>query len=282
MTAVQDTLPPVAPEPGTGEKTPQMSTSGLLTALKTHYRKPGTARDGCILITEPESPGPQRRRCDLIHIGVASRGRGIDAHELKVSRSDWLRELDDPAKADAWWPYCSRWWVVAPPGIIRGGELPAGWGLMEPQSRSRRFRVVAEAAVKEPQLTLGLLADLLARADNERLAEIEALRQEHRDDLYQQAQKIRAEQEVRGLSSHTRDRLDALKVIEEAAGVKVDQYAWHGETPVTAVRPEEFAAALPGVAGHVAAQRLLADARRIRDALAKAAQRALTQLEAAP
>lgn len=282
MSAIQDTLPPAGPDPGSQEKLPQVSTGGLLTALKAHYRKPGTARDGCILITEPESPGPQRRRCDLIHIGVASRGRGIDAHELKVSRSDWLRELDDPAKADAWWPYCTRWWVVAPPGIVRDGELPAGWGLMEPQSRGRRFRVRAEAGVKEPQLTLALLAELLARADNERLAEMEAMRQEHRTDLYQQAQKIRAEQEVRGLSPHTRDRLDALKAIEEAAGVKVDEYAWRGGTPVTAARPEEFVAALPGVPGHVEAQRLLAEAHRIQDRLRDAAQSALSQLEATP
>ena len=278
MTAVQDTLPATAPE---APKTPPMSTSGLLAALKNHYRKPGAARDGCILITEPEAP-KSNRRCDLIHIGVASRGRGIDAHELKVSRSDWLRELDDPAKADAWWPYCSRWWVVAPPGIVADGELPPGWGLMEPQSRGRRFRVRAEAAVKEPQLTLGLLADLLARADNERLAEMEALRQEHRTDLYQQAQKIRSEQETRGLSQHTRDRLDALKAIEEAAGIKVDEHAWRGEAEVTEVRPEEFVAALPGVAGHVTAQRLLADAHRIRDRLRDAAQRTIAQLEATP
>lgn len=280
MTAVQDTLSPAGHEPVPDEKPLPVSTSGLLAALMHHYRKPGTARDGCILITEPESPGPQRRRCDLIHIGVASRGRGIDAHELKVSRSDWLRELDDPAKADAWWPYCSRWWVVAPPGIVQVGELPPGWGLMEPQSRGRRFRVRAEAAVKEPHLTLGLLAGLLARADNERLAEMEAMRQEHRSDLYQQAQKVRSEQEFRGMSRATQNRLDALKAIEEAAGIKVDEYAWRGETPLTAARPEEFVAALPGVAGHVAAQHLLAEAQRIRGELRMTAKQALAQLEA--
>src|SRR6267154_1233957 len=106
-------------------------TADVLKALISHYRKPGEARSGEILVTEAESPTGQRR-CDLIRVGMwRSRGTGIDGHEIKVSRSDWLRELDDPAKAEAWWPYCTRWWVVAPPGIVRYGELPQSWGLME-------------------------------------------------------------------------------------------------------------------------------------------------------
>ncbi len=132
MSATQDMLVADDPGPRPGPD-PGTSASGLLTALMAHYRKPGSARGGCILITEAEAP-KSLRRCDLIRVGVASRGNEIDGHELKVTRSDWLRELDTPVKADAWWPYCTRWWIVAPPGVVLDGELPAGWGLMEPRA----------------------------------------------------------------------------------------------------------------------------------------------------
>lgn len=56
--------------------------------------------------------------------------------EIKCARSDWLRELADPAKAQAWMRYCTRWYLVtSEPGIVRDGELPAGWGHMQANSR---------------------------------------------------------------------------------------------------------------------------------------------------
>lgn len=60
-----------------------------------------------------------------------SSGNAIHGFEVKVSRSDWLRELADPTKAEAFRPYVDRWWlVVADAAIVRPGELPDGWGLM--------------------------------------------------------------------------------------------------------------------------------------------------------
>lgn len=156
-------------------------TSQLLTALMGHYRRPDRDRDGELLMTEVTAPG-STRRCDLLRMSTRHGQEGIDVHELKVSRSDWRRELADPDKAGAWLPYCSRMWVVAPPGLIRPDELPTGWGLMEPPtaSRRRKFRVVVPAATRVPRLTTGLLLEVARRADNIRLAQLEAERLEHR------------------------------------------------------------------------------------------------------
>ncbi|MGW5880276.1 hypothetical protein ACWFMI_27390 [Nocardiopsis terrae] len=157
-------------------------TSQLLAALIGHYRRADRDRDGELLATEVTAPG-STRRCDLLRISTRTGQEGIDVHELKVSRSDWRRELADPDKAGAWLPYCSRMWVVAPPGLIRPAELPAGWGLMEPPtaSRRRRFRVVVEAATRTPQLTTGLLLEVARRVDNLRLAQLEAERLKHQE-----------------------------------------------------------------------------------------------------
>lgn len=51
--------------------------------------------------------------------------------EVKVSRSDWTRELGKPAKAESVQRYCHQWFLVVPDAaIVKPGELPLGWGLL--------------------------------------------------------------------------------------------------------------------------------------------------------
>src|SRR3546814_12197781 len=50
------------------------------------------------------------RVADAIAIDCwTSKGQEIHGHEVKVSRSDWLAELRDPDKAEAFRPYVNRW-----------------------------------------------------------------------------------------------------------------------------------------------------------------------------
>lgn len=61
------------------------------------------------------------------------RSSGLLVHifEVKVSRSDWLRELADPSKADAAMACGDTFSVVAPSGIVGRDELRSTWGLYE-------------------------------------------------------------------------------------------------------------------------------------------------------
>lgn len=62
-----------------------------------------------------------------------STGCAIHGFEIKCSRADWLTELKDPTKAEAFRPYCDYFWlVVADRSIVRLGELPSNWGLLAP------------------------------------------------------------------------------------------------------------------------------------------------------
>lgn len=73
------------------------------------------------------------RTFDAISVSLwPSRGLQIDGYEVKVQRGDWTRELKDPAKAEEACRLVDRFWVCAPKGIVRDGELPPTWGLMEP------------------------------------------------------------------------------------------------------------------------------------------------------
>jgi hypothetical protein len=73
-----------------------------------------------------------RRTCDYVAMDLwPSKGLLLHGHEIKVSRSDWLRELKDPSKAAEFIPYMNCWWIViADRRMVRAGELPDGWGLM--------------------------------------------------------------------------------------------------------------------------------------------------------
>lgn len=77
------------------------------------------------------SVGPLRT-IDFLALDLwESHGCQIIGHEVKVSRSDWLRELAEPEKGEAWARYCNQFYVVAPAGVVRNREeLPTGWGLI--------------------------------------------------------------------------------------------------------------------------------------------------------
>lgn len=114
---------------------PAMTTHELNERLHAHFIAPADRLNrsgaGAVYLTEVTAPGTSGRRADAVHVGLwHSRGAGrIDVCELKVSRSDFRRELEQPAKAEAWWPYSTTFCIVSPGvHITPPDELPTGWG----------------------------------------------------------------------------------------------------------------------------------------------------------
>ncbi len=106
-------------------------------------------KDGWITMAEVTPPKCQRR-FDLIAImGWQSRGHVAMGFEIKVARSDWLRELAEPAKADPLVTLCSRWWIAAPPGVVEVSELPPAWGLLV--VHPEQIRTVKQAPELDPE-----------------------------------------------------------------------------------------------------------------------------------
>lgn len=106
------------------------------------------------------------RSCDAIAIDTwPSKGLHLHGMEIKISRSDFLNEIKDPWKAEAFAKYCDKWWfVVAKPEIIKPGELPDGAGLMVPYQNTLK---IVHQAVKRPNLEAlprGLLVAMIKRA----------------------------------------------------------------------------------------------------------------------
>ncbi len=90
-------------------------------------------RNEYLVAFEVESDHPRKTNyCDAMAISNwPSRGNHLIGFEVKASRSDWLRELKKPEKAEAFYRYCTNWIIAAVPGVVKKDELPPGWGLME-------------------------------------------------------------------------------------------------------------------------------------------------------
>jgi hypothetical protein len=80
-----------------------------------------------------------------------SSGCALHGIEVKVSRADWLRELGQPNKAAAFVRFMDYFWIAAPFGVVRGDELPTGWGLLETRAPGGlRLSVKASRLLPEP------------------------------------------------------------------------------------------------------------------------------------
>lgn len=125
-----DRVEPLPPRPATTKDTYEM-TKALVRRFSA--LSPGNGPRYVIATEVRNRAGfAATRSCDAIVVDTwPSSGLAIHGFEVKVSRSDWLRELADPLKAEAFRRYCDRWWLaVGDPSIVRPGELPEGWGLM--------------------------------------------------------------------------------------------------------------------------------------------------------
>lgn len=76
--------------------------------------------------------GAGERRLDGFAIGtVGSTGFAKVAYEVKLSRADFTKELKEPEKRRLAMLYSNHFSFVAPKGLIKPDELPAGCGLIE-------------------------------------------------------------------------------------------------------------------------------------------------------
>jgi hypothetical protein len=118
-----------------------VNTDDVIQALR---RKYDTSRGNWANIVEFE-------RIDFLAVGCwASTGYDVHGHEIKVSRSDWLRELKKTGKADSQMIRCDYWWLVAPAGVLKDGELPSDWGFMQITESGCRVKVKAPRLRPEP------------------------------------------------------------------------------------------------------------------------------------
>lgn len=107
--------------------------------------------------------GYAARSADALAMNLwPSRGLALHGIEVKTHRSDWLRELKNPAKSAKIQKYCDRWWLAADKGVVDNGELPETWGLLV--RKGARLICEVQAPKLEPaSVTLTFLAAIFRR-----------------------------------------------------------------------------------------------------------------------
>lgn len=121
-----------------------------------HLATNGNARSHVVI--EEVAPGTgwsAQRWADALVLSVwPSNGLTLDGYEIKASRADLKRELDDLSKHEAAARYCDTWnLLVWDEKVSAGFEIPADWGLwiVAGDEDGRTLKNVRKPAKRTPE-----------------------------------------------------------------------------------------------------------------------------------
>lgn len=205
----------------------KLSTPGLEDLLRGKYPRDRYA----MFFDVPDSVSlQQKRRIDAIAFGMwASGGHRIEGFELKVSRSDWLRELKQVDKADPFISICDHFWLVtADSKIAKLDEVPACWGWMSATKTGLR---VQRPATKLPgvgnAIPRGFMLGVLRKMQDDLLRnpDVQALINERVATVNDSV-----DNRVQYATRHMEHRLEqaekVVKDFEEESGIKLDEWRY--------------------------------------------------------
>lgn len=202
-----------------------MTESDLLLAIQARYPAPEFA----FLPQVRNCTGHQRRTirtADALALGLyPSRGIHLHGFEVKSYRSDWVRELKNPEKADSIARFCDFWWVVAEDEtVVPKSEVPTDWGLLVMVNGRLTQRKEAAYRSADP-LDKPMLAAILRKAAEcvVPLGDIEKTiqqrmskeRERWRDNLHYDVQR---------LEKHNAALTARIDGFEKAAGIRITDW----------------------------------------------------------
>ncbi len=177
-------------------------------------------------------------RADAMAVNLwVSRGLHLHGFEVKVTRSDWLKELQSVGKCEAARRFCDRWWLVSPPQVAVREELPEGWGWI--QTSGEGLRIAKQAAQNETpdKMTPELVVRLLRAACEKSPVAVKACETAARESaaVYERAKKDLERQQQYDTRDFDRvkeenERLNAkFYEFQQASGIDMSSFRWNGD-----------------------------------------------------
>lgn len=176
----------------------------------------------------------RRRTADALAFNLwPSRGLALEGFEIKTSRSDWRREARDPGKAESIAQFCSKWWIVAPKGVVPVGELPQAWGLLETTTAElepgkTKLRIKKQAEVTKAKELDRLMVASIIRAGQKLIEheQLEKRRASTREVEERVRDRVKAELERRSLTADRAFKTlqENVQAFEAASGVRINAY----------------------------------------------------------
>lgn len=163
--------------------------------------------------------GPERS-ADAVAMSLwPSRGLLLHGFEVKASRADWLRELRDPSKADAFIRYCDHWWLVTEPDVVEDGELPPTWGHLV-RRKSKLVQATAAPELQSQECDRRFLAALLRAAG--RRSEVTPEQIADAEKSGREAERQVMDQRIEVYVDETKSLRGKIKRFEDASGLSLE------------------------------------------------------------
>lgn len=204
-----------------------MTATHIINALAAKFKAPEYA-----FLTEVRNSvgfSAKVRTADAMAMSLwPSRGLYMTGFEVKVSRADWKKELEQPEKAEELARFCKMWFVACPEKLIDKDEVPPGWGLIyvKDDGGLRYVKPAPEHPAVEPtwMLFASLMRDVVENWVPQTLVD------QRIDAATKERLARRIEQEGYELKEAKR-QLEKLReniaAFEAESGVKIDRYSDH-------------------------------------------------------
>lgn len=166
------------------------------------------------------STGAQvRRHADAVVINTyPSKNFEIRGFEIKVSKQDLKKELENGAKADEIAKFCHYWFLVTPKDLTKDFIIPEPWGIYE--YHNDRLKMVKKPLLNENVIiNHGFMCGLLRGR--------ERYHESQRQKLLDQAKKAIKEDTIFGIRQDLKDYdriIKSLKEVKEKTGI--DLISW--------------------------------------------------------
>lgn len=151
-----------------------LSASDIIELLKVEYSQhvcieelrlgTGFTNKGRVILPDKPFSDPDCERViDLFTFApLRSQGYSRTAFEIKISTSDFYRELADPTKCRAAIRFANKYYFVAPEEVIPHKKIPPECGLIVVNEYKKLIRII-EAPWHDNAPTWGFLASVLRR-----------------------------------------------------------------------------------------------------------------------
>ena len=220
----------------TKKRTPQprRTEAQMTELLRNRFTKPGNGGAGEYAFMAQVRNGAgfsATRTLDAVTMSLwPSRGLELHGFEIKCARSDWLKELRDPKKADDMCRYLDRFTVVvSDEDFVKPEELPDTWGLIAVRN-DKLVDLVPAPKLPGSDRTRPVNRDFLVCMLRSAGAVPKVDPQWQRDIREQESKRIAAswEQRVAQLEATLTETRQVIQDFERAAGVSIRGASWSG------------------------------------------------------
>lgn len=166
-----------------------------------------------------------KRRADAMVLNFwASRGRELQGFEVKSHRSDWLREMKDPSKAEALARFCDRWWIIddSEQDAVKREELPPTWGLLVRRGK-KLVQVLPAAKLTPVERPWSFVCSLIRRAQGDVAASEQRVSAEAIEEAKASLEAVHKGQ-IDRLKKEIDGERKKLELLEPKIGVSIDQW----------------------------------------------------------